>query len=360
MLDSPNHIGAPPRRRPVRMPEPDARAGAEAVRERRAPARRHDATVLDKPGPTKPEDPLDRIAKAARTSRAWREDAPLSEGRNAHHTNTPDEMADALEGDFNWLEGDLRLDDSGTPKMSHDADDEDKGLTLDRWLEVGARSKRGMKVDVKEPEALPELLDSLEKSKVHEGRMMINVQTKDVSVGELEEIRRRFPDAWLALNPAFNESESYDESALRETARIADAVGGRIAFPLRWDVASDEAIAILKPHGRISIWTSESQGTPDDTKAEIERLRERGVDGVIDLGPPSPFLDKLRQRGRDVLHSSPVRMAEAVVDMAPVLGSIALDQLGDGIDALRDANDAVLGVAREGASRIPVVGGLFD
>lgn len=238
-------------------------------------------------------------------------------------------MRKALHGDHDWLEGDLRVARDGRLVMAHDADEEDAGLELQEWLAIGAAGQRGLKVDVKEDEAIPELLDQLEASGIPHGRIMLNVGPSSLDEASVRDVRRRFPDAWIALNPRSRDERGYGARDLQEITAIADAAGGRIAFPIRWDLASDSAIEALRPHGRVSIWTSSSHGTPDDAAAEAAKLRERGVDGVIDLGPPSGTFDKVRQRAVDVWQSGPVRGARD-------LGGDAADLLGDVAGGARD------------------------
>ncbi len=272
--------------------------------------------------------------------RTWDPDLEdMSRALNAHHTNTHDEMRTALEGEWNWLEGDLRVDDDGVLVMAHDSDMEGAGLTLQEWLAIGDSSERGLKVDVKEIEALPGLLDALERSGIPDGRIMINVY--ELPHEQVLDMRRRFPDAWLALNPSLNR-DGYRDDAIERITALADAAGGRIAFPIRWDEASDDVIAALKPHGKVSIWTAVSYGTPNDRVTEERMLRERGVDGVVDLGDPLSTLERIYKRWLDVWNSDTVlgarQVGEAIVDGA----GIALDGV------------------RQGASHLPLVGGLFD
>jgi hypothetical protein len=129
-------------------------------------------------------------ARSTRTGREWDVDAPLVTGRNAHKTNTPDEMRDELGKDFNWLEGDLRLDKDNIPVMSHDEEDEGAGLKLDEWLAIGGAGERGLKVDVKEAEAIPKLLEKLEASDIPDGRIMLNVSTSQVDADDVRDMRK--------------------------------------------------------------------------------------------------------------------------------------------------------------------------
>ena len=101
-----------------------------------------------------PED-LERLLEAARSrpELAWAPDRHISEASNAHLTNTPDELEVALKGNFNFLEGDIRLNANGVPVMAHDAEQK-TGLTLSDWLRIGKASERGLKADVKSSAAL--------------------------------------------------------------------------------------------------------------------------------------------------------------------------------------------------------------
>jgi hypothetical protein len=112
-------------------------------------------------------------------------------------------------------------------------------------------------------------------------------------------------------------------------------------------------IAALKPHGKVSIWTSTSQGTPDDAAAETQRLRDRGVDGVIDLGPPLSTKEQVLKRALDVWESDPVRGARDVAQTG-------VDIAESGLQTAGDIAGAGVDIAREGASHLPVVGGWFD
>lgn len=298
-------------------------------------------------------------------------DDDLTGARNAHHSNSPEQMREALEHDYNWLEGDLRVDDDGELVMAHDSSEEGAGLTLDEWLTIGGASERGLKVDVKEDEALPALLDALEASDIPDGRLMINVQARQVDEDSMRAMRERFPDAWLAPNPRIREGRGYDDASLDEVARLADAAGGRISFPIRWDIASQGAIEHLKPHGRVSIWTADSQGTPDDRVQATSDLRRQGVDGVIDLGSPLTRWESVQTRFVDIWESEPVRGARDVVDtVGDGVGWVVVEG-GDLVDAGIDLGSDVAsdgldlagdlaGGARDLASDIPGIGGLFD
>ncbi|MCW2923709.1 MAG: hypothetical protein JWM98_1113 [Thermoleophilia bacterium] len=364
--------------RPSR-PKPSADAGVQALGSAAgAAAGAAIASAAKPPVDTKPasaERPevkeLRDLAVAKRGTHDWNVDAPLTDARNAHRTNTPAELKAALTGDFNFFEGDLRLDTDGTPVLSHDEDKTSEGLKLDEWLRVGRDSQRGLKVDVKEPAALPKLLDALDRSGVPEGRLMINVTSEQVTTDQVRGIRARFPDALIALTPTEGHDGHYDAKSLAPTIAQADAAGGRVSFPVRWDIADDATIAALKPHGKVSVWTSKEEGTPDDPEAERQHLIDRGVDGVIDLGEPGAwyqraytqlkdvFWDSGASRGaRDVLGTG-VTVAKAGAGLLVTGGKGALHTAEDVAHDAGSVLSTAGGVLKQGASHIPVVGGLF-
>lgn len=326
-----------------------------------------------RPAKTRPSTPLtgeaaklaQLAADTADSRRRWDpRSEDLSSGRNAHHSNTAAEMRAALEGDHNWLEGDLRVNDDGDLVMAHDADKEGDGLAVEEWLAIGGAGQRGMKIDVKEYEAMPKLLDAIEASGIPDGRIMLNYGAGAVSTDEARDMRRRFPDAWMAINPSAPEGNGdYDDDALRQATDMADAVGGRVAFPIRWDIASDEAIQQLKPHGKVSIWTANSEGTPDDTGQERQRLLDRGVDGVIDLGPPQGFLENLQERAKDLWNSGPVGgVRDGVGAAGGWLGDRAgdvRDGAGNLLDGAGELGGDILSGAGDALDDAPLVGRFF-
>jgi len=250
---------------------------------------------------------LDLGRKTRDAAHTWDPAAALATGRNAHRTNTEAEMGHALGNDYNWLEGDLRVGAHGELVMAHDKGDEGDGLTLDQWLEIGGESGRGLKVDVKEKAAIPALLDALEASGIPQGRLMLNFEVEtDSDRGknpqEVAEIRARFPEMWLALNPGHVDGDGYDDETYAGLTAAATAAGDHhITFPTRSDRLTDEGIERLAPHGDVSVWvrSKDEIHSIDDYAAATTAWRERGVTGVIDLGPirspigaiTAPFLE---------------------------------------------------------------------
>ncbi len=91
----------------------------------------------------------------------------LGNAKNAHRTNTREQFEAALKSGANWFEGDVRLEIDGSGiEMRHDqAHESGDNLTLREWLTMGKASGRGLKLDVKESQHLPAILDELERAR---------------------------------------------------------------------------------------------------------------------------------------------------------------------------------------------------
>ncbi len=206
----------------------------------------------------------------------------LDGATNAHRSNTVEESDEALGHDTDWLEGDIRgeIDHPERLEARHDQGREDgDNLTFDQWLDRGLASGRGLKLDIKEPERTPQILDELEARGVPDERLMFNLGADDIArYGP--EIRERFPDAILAINPG---RQGLTPEGLAQMARLADELGGQSTFVIREDLLSDQAVAALQGHGSISIWNDPSRPAQGSIDERTASLRERGVDGVIDL-----------------------------------------------------------------------------
>jgi hypothetical protein len=235
------------------------------------------ATPSARPGPD--DSSLLRLA-AARPDLAWPVEADVSIARNAHETNTRDELAGALRGEFDWLEGDVRLDRTGRPVMQHDRDGS-SDLDLATWLRVADASGRGAKLDVKVRDALPATIALVQQSGIDQRRLIINVGIWPAA--ELASIRRAFPDAIINLGPGSNAAlTSADLVGAQVAARI---VGGRVMFPIRQDFVTPGIVDALKPFGRVAVWNSPKLTNPGPR--DVPRLRAMGVDGMIDLREPA-------------------------------------------------------------------------
>lgn len=245
----------------------------------------------------------------------WQPGTPFSEVRHCHFTNTPAEMKHALENDFNYIEGDVRLEGGlrkipgldrwREPIMGHDPDDV-HGLSLDEWLEVGKASGRGLKLDIKQAAAVPKIIECVKEHNIPDSWLMFNgdvtrgpgapgplaftaarvFMDMTMDLQDLRQIRREFPESLISLGAYTGgqpEGTTYSPKQLDKLSEMADALGGPISFPLRAEFVTPEVVEILKPHGYVSVWNDPSTFSPADIQAETRRLREMGVDGMIDL-----------------------------------------------------------------------------
>jgi hypothetical protein len=228
------------------------------------------------------------LAQATRSPLTdWSDGSSWSRASNAHRTNTPVELDVALRSSHNWLEGDVRVDDTGTRLvMAHERGDIPAGLAFDDWLRACAASGRGVKVELKEPAGFELLVAALALGLVPQDRLIVNVTVagprgKVLTDDQLRRLRALVPGATINLSPT--DQQRLGPAVLAELARTADLVGGKVMFPLQWDLVTDEVIRALKPHGRIAIWVAVPWGTPGDVDEETVALRLRGVDGMVDL-----------------------------------------------------------------------------
>jgi hypothetical protein len=231
-------------------------------------------------------------ARAADTT--WRAGQPLSEARNAHRTNTKEQFQDALKSGANWFEGDVRLEIDGSGiEMRHDTSHESgDNLTLREWLTMGKQSGRGLKLDVKEPQHMAEILKTIREVGIPQERLMLNL-----GFGAMEqwgaEIRRQFPEATLAINPPTEGTVGAAEA--RRMVEQAKKFGDPVTFVVRHDKLSDEAIREFKKHpgATISVWGSGVK----DVAATTQALERRGVNGMIDLSSSSKGADDYLKDG---------------------------------------------------------------
>lgn len=219
-------------------------------------------------------------ARSQSVDTTWHAGQPLSEARNAHRTNTKEQFQAALKSGANWFEGDVRLEIDGSGiEMRHDKQHESgDNLTLREWLTMGKASGRGLKLDVKEPEHMAEILKTIKEVGIPEERLMINL-----GFGAMQkwgaEIRKQFPNAILAINPPTEGKVGAAEA--RRMVEQAKQFGDPVNFVVRYDLLTDEGIREFQKHpgAAISVWGSEVK----DVARTTEELKRRGVNGMIDL-----------------------------------------------------------------------------
>lgn len=215
---------------------------------------------------------------------AWPPDRSIALARNAHLTNTASEMAEALADDFDYFEGDIRLEGS-TPVMAHDKGDP-RGMSVEEWLAIGGRSGRGLKLDIKEVAAVLPTLKAVKRHGIPDGRLVINITVNSanplavVPPKLLKQIRHMFPGAIINLSVDAN---TYPADLLAKLAKAALIVGQPAMFPLRADLVTAEVVAALRRFGKIAVWNSPDIWSPTNIAEATTRLRGLGVDGTIDL-----------------------------------------------------------------------------
>lgn len=256
---------------------------------------------------------MNRLLDAARRPpsprQRWHAGQPLTEVRNAHTTNQPDEMEAALGGDYNCLEADVRLagDVRPLPGYRHRPviaahwDWDVGGLLLTEWLKVGKASGRMLKLDFKSGAAIPPALDALKAAGIPGEQLILNggvelrpwssalgiamsvhnmAFASKTSLDMLKLMRKTYPTAIVAISP------SHKPTTDRHYARIRDyaqAVGGPVMFPLAASMVDEEVVRRLKPYGSIAVYNSEGSFKMTDPETDTARFRAMGVDGVIDL-----------------------------------------------------------------------------
>lgn len=243
---------------------------------------------------------------------AWPVGRDISMARNAHRTNTAAELEAALRGPYDYFECDVRLEGplrdhlpfSGgerRPITAHDSF-QTNGLLFDDWLEIVKKSGRGIKIDFKESQALDQVLASLKRADVADGRLILNIGIADpgtnataagtawrdrpVDDSRLVKIRRDFPGCIINLSPGCKEPDAgghYPPRVIDQMIRYSKAAGPPVMFPLRAEMVTPEIVAALEKHGRVAIWNSISTFDPVDVAAEVARFRSWGVTGMIDL-----------------------------------------------------------------------------
>lgn len=248
---------------------------------------------------------------AAKPHLIWKKGTSLEKANNAHTTNTFQELAEALQGEYNWLECDVNLEgglkvlpllSQHRPICAH-SPLQTNGLLFEEWLRVGAASGRGLKIDFKTTSPLKPILALLKKYQVPDHRILFNLSvgiTKNIPLQgglgrqitlfakkkHLKLIREAFPEAMInlgLLTPGSKVPTSYRKGHTDLLILFAQAVGKPVMFPLRAEYVTPEVISSLQPHGLVAIWNDPATFVPDNVEQLIKKLRSWGVGGMIDL-----------------------------------------------------------------------------
>ena len=239
---------------------------------------RHPA--LPNPVPTLAE--LARLAAGAPADQRFTPGDHPSTIRNAHYSNTRAQLAHALAGPYNSVEGDVRVRD-GVAVMKHDAGAA-YDLTFEQWALLASRAGKHLRIDIKEPAALAQVAATLERLGIPPGSVTFNVGldtpwSKGTSVDSIRALRARFPDAWITLNLPMPFGPGY-----LLAVRAAKAIGGdHLGVAVMGGLAHRGDIQFLRgAFAVVNAWNLPLLGDPD-VAGMTAKLRAIGVNGMIDL-----------------------------------------------------------------------------
>jgi hypothetical protein len=267
-------------------------------------------------------DALEKEAESpAHASLRWRPGLPLTAVKNAHRTENPRLLMAGLSGDYNTLEGDVGVQgavrriplfgrSARKAIMRHDWTD-GSGLTAAEWRTAAVRSGKMIKWDFKSAGAIAPVLALSRGHDIPDERQVFNFDvihgpgaasglasrfvdwlfSHQATLDQLKTVRAQHPGSIIALGARTGPQPAgtrYSAEQLSQLIGYARAIGGPIAFALRAELVEPKVIATLKPYGRVSIWNDPKTYAVADVKAETQRLRVMGVDGVIDLLVTAP------------------------------------------------------------------------
>src|SRR4051794_40906025 len=156
------------------------------------------------PSPVPTLDQLEQLALHAPARYRFQPGSHPSTMHNAHYGNTRTQLAYALAGPYNSVEGDVRLRD-GVPVMQHDHD-APHDLTFEQWATLMATAGKHMRIDMKERTTLAPIIDILERLHVPQGSITFNVGAglpgtpANQTVETINRLRARFPGSWYSIN----------------------------------------------------------------------------------------------------------------------------------------------------------------
>jgi hypothetical protein len=191
------------------------------------------------------------------------------------------------------------------PIMAHDPTERPTMLTSD-WLELGIRSGKGLKLDLKHAAAVPDILDLLKRHPVPAGRLMLNMDVVDgpgapsgwkhwllelvadrmPSRATLVRIRKEQPDAIISLGIATRGArlgDRYTELQVDRLVTMAKAAGSPVHFALRADLVTPAIVARLQPYGRVGVWNDPGVWAPEHPEQARREFLAMGCTGILDL-----------------------------------------------------------------------------
>lgn len=226
-------------------------------------------------------DELQALAERAPTSQRFVPGSHPSTLRNAHYTNTRSQLAFALAGPYNSVEGDVRMRD-GRAVMQHDSHGR-ADLTFEQWAMVATRAGKHLRVDVKEPAALAEVTKQLSRIGVPPGSITFNVAIDTPwgagsSIETIRALRADWPASWITLNLPLPLGPGY-----LLAARAARLIGSeRLGVAVMAGLVGRRDVELLRrSFAAVNAWNLPRLGV--DLDREARRLRAIGVNGMLDL-----------------------------------------------------------------------------
>jgi hypothetical protein len=235
------------------------------------------------PDPAPGLEQLAAIADAAPADQRFVPGSHPSTIRNAHYSNKRAQLAYALAGPYNSVEGDVRMRD-GVPVMSHDPK-APVDLTFEQWAFLAARAGKHLRIDLKESRAIPAVTGILQRLGIESGRVTFNVgvlnpfASATTTLEVIRGLRTSFPEAWVTINLPLPLGPGY---VLAE--RVARTLGPRhLGVAITAGLTFEHDVRLLRRSFEVvNAWNLPQLGNPD-VAAMTAKLRAMGVNGMIDL-----------------------------------------------------------------------------
>jgi hypothetical protein len=202
--------------------------------------------------------------------------------RNAHYANTRSQLAFALSGPYNSVEGDVRVR-NGLAVMQHDARGR-ADLTFEQWAVLAAHAGKHLRIDIKEPTALDHVTRTLRQHGIPDGQVTFNVAIDTswrhgLTLDRVRALRSDFPASWITINLPLPLGPGY-----LLAARAARAIGGeRLGVAVVAGLVRRADVALLRrTFAAVNAWNIPQLGDINVTDTTAH-LRHIGVNGMIDL-----------------------------------------------------------------------------
>lgn len=250
---------------------------------------------------------LTSLAKA-RPDLAWRPGQHISTARNAHYSHTPSFVEHALRGEYNSIEADIRLV-AGQAVVAHDANGTYQ-FTLDEMLGILGPSNRMVRLDIKDAGALDDAVRAVRAAGIDDRRLTFNftvaedprpdklgaaephTYTEETSLADALRVRAQFPNAHIGLNvrtifadaPIGPNVPDYSPSEFDRLAAVGNQLGGAVMVAIEAQHAKPWMVEKLKRSGvMVGAWNDTTIFVPPDAAPWVQKLRDMGFDGQIDV-----------------------------------------------------------------------------